>query len=91
MVVTIAPTLVSLTTFTALSASGTPPHAATHPSPYPNPNPNPNLYQVASKPMAQFADDSDRDREKRATERWGDPMLEQLQKEKSKRNPNLPK
>ena len=29
MVVTIAPTLVSLTTFTALSASGTPLHAAT--------------------------------------------------------------
>ena len=43
MVVTIAPTLVSLTTFTALSASGTPLHPAsrTHPNPTPTPTPTP--------------------------------------------------
>ena len=40
MVVTIAPTLVSLTTFTALSASGTPLHSALHPSSIPSPSPS---------------------------------------------------
>ena len=41
MVVTIAPTLVSLTTFTALSASGTPLHPAFSHPPQPQPHPKP--------------------------------------------------
>ncbi|KAL3900384.1 MAG: hypothetical protein SGPRY_012471, partial [Prymnesium sp.] len=42
--------------------------------------------QEAAKPLARYEMDADRDREKRAAERWGDPMLGNLSKSKAKSN-----